>query len=710
MSAGHGGQVMLTQTTRDLLGEGFELSDLGEHRLKDLSAPQRLFQLGSARFPRLKTLHQTNLPVQPTPLVGRRAELDEVLRLLHGSRLVTLTGAGGSGKTRLALHVAAELVDAFPEGVWWVPLAAIRDAELVEPAIGQVLGAANGLADHLRSQRTLLLLDNFEQVVAAAPAVAGSLAEAPDVRALVTSRERLGLAGEQEYPVPTLAAPEAVELFTARARQLEPGFEADGAVAEICRRLDGLPLALELAAARVKVLSPRQILERLGHSLDLLTTGPRDAPERHRTLRATIEWSYELLDEEERRLFARLAVFAGSFDLEAAEIVAGAELDRVAALVDKSLLRHTVDDRFFLLETVREYASERLRADEDGEATCRRHALHYLCWAEARVPANPLAQLEPSALREFDREHDNLRHALDWLGPNDPKAELRLVVACHRFWIRRNHWQEGDRRTAAALERAGAAEVQLRARATWSAGHFAWRRGDFARAKQLAEHGLAVHLAAGMGGMELARAYNELAIAEHMLGNHARAVELYELVLSLAREEGDEKSEAVVLNNLGNLALERRDLVRARRFFEDGLALDRRRGRRGGMANALVDLGFLALLERDVDDAAARLKEGMRLGIEDDLRETLLWCMDGLAAVSVERGSARAAVSIIAASSRLRDELSIGHYYAVADEVRQRTIAAATSELGETAYRDAWAAGEELSLDEAAVRAAALVD
>ena len=338
MSAGHGGQVLISEACYALLDEDSRLTNLGRHRLKDLTEPQTLYQLGQREFPPLKTLYQTNLPVQPTPLVGRDLELAEVLELLSASRLLTLTGAGGSGKTRLALQAAAELVDDYKDGVWWVSLAAVRDPELVDPTIAAVLGAKENLAQFIDEGRMLLLLDNLEQVLSCAPALAELLRSCPNLKLLITSRAPLRITGEQEYEVPLLQEAEATELFTQRARQVRPAFEPDEHVVEICRRLDGLPLALELAAVRTKLLPAEQILERLGRSLELLTTGARDVPERQRTLRATIQWSYQLLAEDEKRLCARLAAFAGSFDLEAAREISGAALDTLEALVDQSLL------------------------------------------------------------------------------------------------------------------------------------------------------------------------------------------------------------------------------------------------------------------------------------------------------------------------------------------------------------------------------------
>jgi len=337
----HGGQIVFSGSTQALLGHGLLIEDLGLHRLKDLAEPVKLFQLGGGEFPPLRSLNATNLPTQPTPLVGRERELAEVLELLGSARLVTLTGAGGSGKTRLALQAAAELVEEFKDGVFWVSLATLTDPELVLPTIAATVGAKGDLAEFVDEKRLLLLIDNLEQILGCAPALAELLGSCLNLRLLATSRAPLRLSGEQEYEVLPLPEAQAIELFTQRARQVRPSFELDKHVAEICRRLDGLPLALELAAARIKILSPEQILKRFGQSFDLLATGARDLPERQRTLRATIEWSYNLLDAEDQRLFASLAVFSGGCSLEAAENICEAELDGLQSLVDKGLLRHT---------------------------------------------------------------------------------------------------------------------------------------------------------------------------------------------------------------------------------------------------------------------------------------------------------------------------------------------------------------------------------
>jgi predicted ATPase/class 3 adenylate cyclase len=433
MAAGHGGQVLLSQTTRDLVGETAPVRDLGEHRLKDLSSGQRLYQLvidqGAADFPALKTLENrpTNLPVQPTALIGRENELAEVEALLGREqvRLVTLTGTGGTGKTRLALQAAAALVEEFPSGVFLVSLAPVRDPELVVATVAQALGVREQpgeplertLQAYLRDRKLLLLLDNFEQLTQAATAVSSLLAAAPQVKLLVTSRTPLHLSGEQVYEVPPLGLPdsalamsvealtqyESVALFIERAIAAKSGFattnENAPAIAEICVRLDGLPLALELAAARVRVLSPQALLARLDERMKLLTGGAQDLDERQRTLRATIDWSYDLLSEQEKGLFVRLSVFAGGCRVEAAEAVVDPQgegetetdlLDGLSSLVDKSLLRQREDPdgepRFWMLETIREYATQTLRTSPHASALSERHARYFLAFAEQAAP------------------------------------------------------------------------------------------------------------------------------------------------------------------------------------------------------------------------------------------------------------------------------------------------------------------------------------
>jgi predicted ATPase len=435
MSSAHGGQVVLSKATADLVDR--DLLDLGEHRLKDIAEAVSLFQLGDGSFPPLKTISNTNLPRPASSFLGREGELEEVFsHIEHGARLLTLTGPGGTGKTRLALEAASFLVGRFKAGVFWVGIASLRDPALVSETIAQVLGAKDDLAAHIAEREMLLLLDNLEQVIEAAPELSQLVERCPNLTLLVTSRELLRVRGEVEYPVPPLAQPEAVSLFCDRAR-----LEATDEIAELCARLDSLPLAVELAAARAKALTPVQILERLSGRLDLLKGG-RDADPRQQTLRATIEWSYELLPGDEQRLFARLSVFAGGCTLEAAETVCDADLDTIQSLVEKSLLRFS-GGRYWMLETIGEYAGERLDAPSSAVELRQRHVRWFLEFAEKAEMTSRSGDRE----LWFDRlEADlgNIRAALDAArrsGEND--VVLRLATAMWRFWADRGHVTEG---------------------------------------------------------------------------------------------------------------------------------------------------------------------------------------------------------------------------------------------------------------------------
>jgi predicted ATPase/class 3 adenylate cyclase len=482
MAAGHGGQVLLSEATRALLGDGTRLRDLGEHRLKDLSRPQRLYQLEldglPSEFPPLKTLDNrpTNLPVQPNELIGRERELEEAAALLtNGVRVLTLTGTGGTGKTRLALQLAAEVVEAFANGVFFVSLAPVRDWELVAPTIARTLGlreqpgetVLETLDGYLADKELLLVLDNFEQVLAAAPAVSGLCAAAPGLKLLATSRTPLHLSGERTFPVPPLDLPESVRLFAERAHAATLEFdvteENEEAVAEICRRLDGLPLAIELAAPRIRSLPPAALLRRLDQRLKLLTGGAQDLDERQRTLRATIEWSYELLPEAERKLFAQLGVFVGGSRLEAAEALCHSigidVLDGLQSLVEKSLLRQRADadgePRFWMLETIREYAVELLDAAGTLDEARRVHAEWFLGLAE-HVDLESRTGDQAALFDRLDADNDNLRAALDWAEETgDGVLMLRLATALWGFWATRGHIAEGTAVLESALALSG---------------------------------------------------------------------------------------------------------------------------------------------------------------------------------------------------------------------------------------------------------------
>jgi predicted ATPase len=571
-AAGHGGQVLISASTTALIA-GVTLHDLGEHRLKDLSAGERIYQLGPGEFPRLKTLYQTNLPVPATPFLGRATELAAVGDFLarEDVRLLTLTGAGGTGKTRLALQAAGLLSDGYPDGVWWVPLAALRDAELVLPTAAQTLGASGSLAEHIGDGRMLILFDNFEQVIEAARDVAELLAACPKLDVLVTSREPLHLGAEQEYTVPPFVREEGIAFFAARARAVKSDFDANGAVPDICRRLDDLPLALELAAARVKVLSPTQILERLQARLPLLTGGGRDLPARQRTLKATIDWSHDLLADDEQRVFRRLAVFVGGCTLDAAVAVAGAELDTLHSLVDKNLLRYS-SERFWMLESIREYAADRLNESGEAHDLKKRHADHF-----AELVESAGLSLEPEGEQQYDlvrEELDNVRAAIDWGLDADPELGLRMTAALDGFWAVTDP-SEGMRRLDALLAEVPHAPAELRARAFRAYGSSANPAGD----DELAER-------------------------------------CYEKSLEAYREVGDDSGVAAMLLRLGMSAFYREDTQRAGELAAESLALSRDVGYGPAESQALGLAGEVEHAKGNLEAGAELIEQSANLADE----------------------------------------------------------------------------------------------
>jgi predicted ATPase len=664
-AAGHGGQILVSQSTRDLAGAD-GLRDLGEHRLKDLTAPERIYQLGGGDFPALKSLNQSNLPVQPTPLVGREHELREIGELLHSCRLLTLTGAGGSGKTRLALQAAAEVVDEFPDGVWFVPLASLTDPQLVESAIAEIVGAREDLADFLRGRQLLLLLDNLEQLLPELAPIVASL----DARILATSRERLDLAVEQEYEVPTLPLDDAVALFTQRARQLRSNFEPDEYVTQIAFRLDGLPLALELAAALVKVLTPKQISSRLEHALDVLTAGTRDAPERQRTLRATIEWSYELLSAEEQRLFAELAVFAGSFEFEAAETVAAAELEVVRALVDKSLLRQTGEGRFFMLETIREYAAERLEGSGTADATRRRHAE----WVEglamaAREDLRGDRQVE--VLDQLTAEHANVRAALTFaIASGDAQVALGISGSLGRYWAFRGHLREGRHWLEAALALPKAAADEVRWRALYWESDFAASLGDRSIAVTASEAGLAI-------ARELGNATAVGALAQQLArtlldeGDSQRAEALLEEAAHLAAQEGDQRGTAELAFVRGRVLLRNGDPSSAASLFEECLELDRQSGDTQGAVVSLAYLAFSLASGGNVEPSRQRLRESLQLCADLGYALGVAICLQVEATLALAEDDASLAAALLLRAEGLLDSFGGGLMGVEAELYRQ---------------------------------------
>ncbi|HMJ00997.1 MAG TPA: adenylate/guanylate cyclase domain-containing protein [Gaiellaceae bacterium] len=692
-AAGHGGQILISQSTRDLVGEG-HVRDLGQHRLKDLTAPERIYQLGGATFPPLKTLDRTNLPLAATPLVGRERELAELTELLRdGTRLVTVTGAGGSGKTRLALQVAAELADEFRDGVFFVPLAPIQDAALVAATIAQATGV--GGLDDLRELELLVVVDNLEHLLPAASELSSLLADAANVTLLVTSRVRLRVAAELEYPLEPFSEDEAIEFFVDRARAVKRDVRRDPAVAEICRRLDGLPLALELAASRVKVLDPPLLLERLGRRLPLLTGGARDAPLRQQTLRATIEWSYALLETRLQAVLRCLAVFAGSFSLGAAEEVAKAELDEISALVDWSLLKPIGDGRFLMLETIREYALEALQESGETEEVRDRHLDYFLALVEEAEPN----LTGPDQVEWYDSlavEHDNVGEALSYAcDSGDGERALMLAGTIWRFWWNRGYTVESAHWYARAFAVGDDASPTARARGAFGAAHIAEARGDAEQARIDFEE--AARLLGEIGETRwLILALTHLAGAYRRLGYPERADGSHQEALALAQKSGDVRGTAIVKSNMAFLLLAAGDEERAAPLFAEALEGHRSVGDVYGMALTHVNLGMVALRRGDVEHAARDISEGLRLSSSIGDTHSLVVILANAVPVVLARGDAVTSAQLCAATEALCN----AHGFELDQDDRELlddAVAAARQALGE-GFEEAWAAGEELEL------------
>jgi predicted ATPase/class 3 adenylate cyclase len=691
-AAGHGGQVLVSAATAALV-DPERLRDLGEHRLKDLSAPERIYQLGPGDFPSLRSLYRTNLPVPSTPFVGRELELEQVLTSFARPdvRLLTLTGPGGTGKTRLGLQAAAELAGQYPHGVWWVPLAPLRDPRLVLETAAQTLRAEDGLAAHIADRSLLLLFDNFEHLVAAAPEVADLLAACPALDVLVTSREPLHLTGEHEYPVPPLARGEAVDLFVARATAVEPGFEPDAAVSEICRRLDDLPLALELAAARVKALSPPQILDRLQRRLPFLTGGPRDQPQRQQTLRATIEWSHELLRPPEQRLFARLAVFRGGCTLESAEEVASADPDTLGSLVDKSLLRRT-EDRFWMLETIREYAVERLDESDESDELRRRHADHFLALAEHAE--RYVTAGERTWFDRIQRERDNLRAAFETFrvdGDLERVAQLAYLVGADEPTA-----SEQARWFDAVLPHTGALPAPLRAGVLRRAGTVFFVAGELQRSARLFEESLGAYEEVG-DRVWAARVRLRLAATVGSMGDPERARRLLEKSLEQATAESDARGIYSALHNMGEVELQAGDLESAASLFEQSAAL-------ASDAGDQFELQYIRHGQADVALQRGDLREATRLYRETlatchyrlSIPRSTTFCLAGLAGVAAREGDCERAGRLWGAAEVLEGET--GWRMLRMDRAKYEERVALCAERSPLAFEAAVARGRALTL------------
>jgi predicted ATPase/class 3 adenylate cyclase len=685
-SAGHGGQILLSEATRAMveghLSEGLTLRDLGEHRLKDLAHPHRLFQIVApdlpADFQPLKSLDvlPNNLPTQLTSFIGREREIAEVKTMLATTRLVTLTGAGGSGKTRLALQVGADLLEQFADGVWFVDLAALTDAAFVSQTVASALrvpeqpgrAVTDTLTDYLRPKSLLLLLDNCEHVLAACAYLTDVLLRAcPNLRILATSREGMGIAGEALYPVPTLPVPdperlpsvedlvrcESVRLFIERATAVLPSFKVNvqntKAVAQLCHHLDGIPLAIELAAVRVRTLAVEQIVTRLADRFRLLTKGTRTAPPRHQTLQATMDWSYGLLSGKEQAMLRRLSVFAGGCTLDSAESVcsgnglgASEVLDLLTQLVDKSLVIAEMqygEARYRSLETVRQYGRERLIERREATAFLGRQLDWCLALAE-QAERELLGPSQRAWLARLEAEHDNLRAALAWSCATEERVEegLRLAAALRVYWLRRGHWSEGRQRLADMLSHGAAQQFSPpMAKALYAIGQMAEAQDHDAEAAMYLKRALAAYQQL-QDRVGTAYSLYGLGMIAHKQGDQESARSYFEGSLAIFRESGDKPAIAAVLSDLAEIAAIDGDYTSAHLMLLESLAMRRESGDIWGIGVSLNDLGQLARLQGDYHQAAALYQESLQSHLESGSKAGVAWARYNLGIASLHTG------------------------------------------------------------------------
>ena len=755
---GHGGQVILSDATRALVAQGLPdgvgLRDLGEHRLKDLAQSIRIFQLDidglAAEFPALRSLdaRPTNLPNELTRFIGRERELVRLRELIGGHRLVTLTGPGGTGKTRLALEVAGELLAEFSDGAFFVDLAPIADPGLVALTVAQALGlrvdpggdARNAAQAHLRDRELLLIVDNFEQVLEGAGTIEELLSAAPRLRVLVTSRMALHIYGEQEHeilpfelPDPNWAPEEfyrnaAASLFIDRARSAKPEFVLTGAdvqaVAGITARLDGLPLAIELAASQVRILSPQAILKRLEQHLPLLVGSARGRPERQQTMRGAVAWSYDLLEASERRLFARLSVFPGGCSLEAAEAVCEPGdlglpiLDGLAALVEKSLIRpiETADaqPRFGMLETILEYADGRLREEFDSEATYRRLAEFLLAFAEEAEPHLTL-QDQTKWLDLCEREGPNLRRALRWaVEAGEGDTGLRTAAAMWRFWQQRGPIWEG-RRALDQLLALGGSSPEVRAKALSAAGGLAWWGGDYQATRLHFEEALALVQRSGDPHGEVDALYNlgfvtvwsgagdavDRARAEGRFAHADAAESLFRQSLAIAQELGDQKGIAKAHRGLGFVVgVARGDPAATVAMFENAAAMFEELGDRWELTETLVGLGNATRFSGDKERARAFYLRGLDMMMDAGNRPMSTGILFLVAALESEMGRHERATRLYGAGASAR-EVTGAVTTPVGDRLLGDPVGMARQAIGDEAVDRALAEGRAMDREAA---------
>ncbi len=745
-AAAHGGQVLISESTRTLvsgsLSDDLRLRDLGEYRLKDLEKPERLTQLvvhGLLEdFPPPRTLETpSNLPPQMTTFIGRKREAEEVAGLARRSRLVTLSGPGGTGKTRLSLQVAAQLRAEFSGGAFFVDLSAISDPALIPTTIAVALGlreqpnqpVLESLQAHLRDSRLLLVLDNFEQVQAGAPLVGHLLEAAPQLSILVTSREVLHLRGEQEYPVPPLDLPDlamlpplealsqydAVALFIQRARAVRPDFAVDNnnapAVAAICARLDGLPLAIELAAARVKLFAPGAILAHLEKTLAFLTSTARDLPERQRTLRGAIDWSHDLLDATERTLFRRLGIFVGGCTADGAQAVCDPEgvlgidmLDGLASFVDKSLMTQATGDdsepRFGMLETIREYAGERLNASDDAVPIRRRHEDLFAGLAE-RAAKELLGPHANAWLDRLDADQDNLRAALQHAA-DDGRIELALGMggALWRFWQRRGHLGEGRTVLEGLLAGAGfSAPTQARSRALAGLGGVTYWQGDMVAAGTAYDEGLAIQRTLD-DPVGLADALYNAGFVAAVGGHHAAARALYEESLEILTRIGDQPGVLRLREAISFLLFHQGEFAEARAIQEVNLRAFREAGETVRVAIGSLMLSLLRAKDGEFANARALQVESLGTFRAAGDTQSAVRVLIMAAAVAVLEGDLERAATLSGAGDVLREPLGEMATPMKTLGIEDPAVAARTR-LGDEAFERSYQRGRTLTLDQA---------
>lgn len=739
-AAGHGGQILVSETTRALVegspGEDLGFTDLGEHRLKDLEHPDRLFQLTAPGLlssfppPRSVDSRPNNLTAPATSFIGREQELQDIRKQLNDNRLVTLTGPGGTGKSRLAIQIAYELLPKFDDGVFLVPLASVTDPALLASTVAQVLGLRqqgttsieSTVKQHLASKSTLLILDNFEHLLSAAFFVSDLLAETSRLTVLVTSRAPLRIVAEQEYPIPPMSLPaqdratdlialetsEAVRLFIQRARAVRPDFALTernaGEIVEICRRLDGLPLALELAAARIRTLEPHEVARRLNRSLSFLTGGPRDLPARQQTLRNAIAWSYDLLDEQMRELFARLGVFSGGFSLEAVEAVCCDEaLDLLEMLAEQSIVKATLDQfgaRYVMLGPVKEYALERLEESGQAATTREKHARYFYRLA-LEAGRNLQGKTQVEWLGRLELEKDNLRAAMAWaLDSGDDEVAAGMGWSLWMFWWLHGHQQEG-RRAMEALLRHNPADPQ-RSMALAIAGSTTLVQGDHTTANRYFRE--CIELARAIGDKpRLSFCLSSLGLSSLNLSDWDTAVACFEEALPLFREEGNQMMVSGAWTNLGNADYMQGNLEAAEAHAREGLQVARRIGDPVSTYFALYTLSQVALARNDPAGAAPYLREGLTMVGEVGNPARLTYYLETYALVIAAGGDLERAARVIGASEAVRKAGGVPRYIYLAapGDLYERTLEKLRSGLGERNFETARTAGREMTAQQA---------